>query len=168
MSADPAIPAEGDPLGPPRVPLRIEEVLAAATLGLVAVITFANVLTRYFSDFSFAFTEEFSICLMVMMTLFGASVAVVRDRHMRITFLINKLSPRWRLRAELFSMAAIALMFVILAVFGSQFAYDDYRFEVTSPALGLPQWLYTIWLPLLSVVVAGRAIGAMIRVARGR
>ena len=71
---------------PPRVPLKIEEVLAAATLGLVAVITFANVLTRYFSDISFAFTEEFSICLMVMMTLFGASVAVVRDRHMRITF----------------------------------------------------------------------------------
>ena len=68
----------------------------------------------------------------------------------------------------MFSMAAIALMFVILAVFGSQFAYDDYRFEVTSPALGLPQWLYTTWLPLLSVVVAGRAIGAMIRVARGR
>jgi TRAP-type C4-dicarboxylate transport system permease small subunit len=169
MSADPAMPVGGgDPVGVPRVPLKIEEVLAAATLGLVAVITFANVLTRYFSDISFAFTEEFSICLMVMMTLFGASVAVVRDRHMRITFLVNKLPPRWRRRAELFSMAAIALMFAILAVLGSQFAYDDYRFEVTSPALGLPQWLYTVWLPLLSVVVTGRAVGVMIRIAKKR
>lgn len=166
MSVDPSAPAESGPASPPRVPLKIEEVLAAASLGLVAVITFANVLTRYFSDISFAFTEEFSICLMVIMTLFGASVAVVRDRHMRITFLLNKLSPLWRWRAEMFSLAAIALMFAILAIFGWQFAYDDYRFEVTSPALGVPQWLYSLWLPLLSVVVAGRALGALIRLAR--
>lgn len=166
MSADPALPADGVSAPAPRVPLKIEEALAAGTLGLVAVITFANVLTRYFSDFSFAFTEEFSICLMVIMTLFGASVAVVRDRHMRITFLVNKLPPPWRRRAELFSMIAIALMFAILTVFGGQFAYDDYRFEVTSPALGVPQWLYTAWLPLLSMVVFGRAVGAMIRLAK--
>jgi len=170
MSVDPAMPAvPGSDRAPAtRVPVKIEEALAAATLGLVAVITFANVLTRYFSDFSFAFTEEFSICLMVMMTLFGASVAVVRDRHMRITFLLNKLPPPWRSRAEMFSMTAIAMMFAILTVFGSQFAYDDYRFEVTSPALDVPQWLYTVWLPLLSAVVTGRAVGALIRLARGR
>lgn len=166
MSGGPALPADNAPLASPRVPLKIEEVLAAVTMGLVALITFANVLTRYFSDFSFAFTEEFSICLMVIMTLFGASVAVVRDRHMRITFLVNKLPSAWRWRAELFSTAAIAAMFAILAVFGGQFAYDDYRFEVTSPALGVPQWLYTAWLPLLSLVVFGRAVGVLIRLVK--
>ncbi len=168
MSADPAPPVGGHLAPATRVPLKIEEALAAASLGLVAIITFANVLTRYFSDISFAFTEEFSICLMVMMTLFGASVAVVRDRHMRITFLVDKLPPPWRRRAELFSMAAIIAMFAVLAVFGGQFAYDDYRFDVTSPALGLPQWLYTAWLPLLSTGVALRAIGALMRIAKGR
>jgi TRAP-type C4-dicarboxylate transport system permease small subunit len=170
MSADPAMQlAPADKQAPaPRVPLKIEEILAAASLGAVAVITFANVLTRYFSDFSFAFTEEFSICLMVIMTLFGASVAAVRDRHMRITFLVNKFSPIWRRRAELFSLAATALMFAILVIFGSQFAYDDYRFEVTSPALGVPQWLYTVWLPVLSLVVTGRALGAIVRLVKRR
>jgi TRAP-type C4-dicarboxylate transport system permease small subunit len=171
MSVDPAMPVPpgGDRAEPAsRIPIKIEEALAAGTLGLVAVITFANVLTRYFSDFSFAFTEEFSICLMVMMTLFGASVAVVRDRHMRITFLLNKLPPPWRRRAEMFSMTAIAAMFAILTIFGSQFAYDDYRFEVTSPALDIPQWLYSMWLPLLSLVVTGRAVGALMRLARSK
>ena len=148
------------------VSLKIEEALAAATLGLIAVITLANVVVRYFTDASFAFTEEVSVCLMVMMTFFGAAVAVARDRHMRISFLADRLPPPWRRRAELFSTGAVILMFAILTVFGGQFAYDDYRFEVTSPALGLPQWIYTVWLPVLSAVVAARAAGRMLRVAR--
>jgi len=169
MSSEPLPPAAQPPAaGPkPRVPLKIEEALAAATLGVVALITLANVLVRYFTDFSFAFTEEISICLMVIMTFLGASVAVVRNHHMRITFLVDKLPPAWRRRAELFSLAAITLMFLILALYGTSFAYDDYRFEVSSPALGLPQWIYSAWLPLLSAAVAARAVGRLVRVARG-
>jgi TRAP-type C4-dicarboxylate transport system permease small subunit len=168
MSADP-LPDEASPGNrAPKswVPVRIEEFLAAITMGVVAIITFANVVTRYFTDVSFAFTEEYSIWLMVVMTFLGASVAVVRDRHMRITFLSNKLPPAWRRAAELLSMTAIAVMFGVLVVYGASTAYDDYRFEVTSPALGIPQWLYTVWMPLLSVVVVGRAIGRAVRIAR--
>lgn len=151
-----------------RVPLRLEEALAAASLGMIAIITLANVVVRYFTDASFAFTEEVSVCLMVMMTFFGASVAVARDRHMRISFLADRLPSPWRRRAELFSLGAVILMFGLLAVLGGQFAYDDYRFEVSSPALGAPQWIYTVWLPLLSAVVTARAIGRAVRVAGSR
>jgi TRAP-type C4-dicarboxylate transport system permease small subunit len=38
-------------------------------------------------------------------------------------------------------------------------AWDDYRYDVTSPALGVPQWLYSVWLPLLSVLVIVRIAG---------
>jgi TRAP-type C4-dicarboxylate transport system permease small subunit len=85
---------------------------------------------------------------------------------MRITFLVARLSPRWRRRADLLAQGAVALMFLILVVWGAQFAYDDYRFEVTSPALGLPQWIYSVWLPVLSLAVALRAIGAAVRLVR--
>jgi TRAP-type C4-dicarboxylate transport system permease small subunit len=37
-------------------------------------------------------------------------------------------------------------------------AWDDYRFDVTSPALGVPQWWYTVWLPLLSVLIVVRLL----------
>ncbi|WP_448207819.1 TRAP transporter small permease [Azospirillum sp. sgz302134] len=166
MSAerDPTAPA---PTARTRVPIRIEEFLAAAVMAVIALITFANVLARYFTDISLAFTEEYSIALMVILTLLGASVAVVKDRHMRITFLADKLPPRLRRGAELFAMLCMIVMFGILTVYGGQMAWDDYRFEVTSPALGVDQWLYTIWLPLLSVVVTLRAFGRLLRIARG-
>ena len=41
-------------------------------------------------------------------------------------------------------------MFALLAGLRHAQAWDDYRFEMTSPGLGVPQWLYTVWLPLLS------------------
>lgn len=43
---------------------------------------------------------------------------------------------------------------------------DDYRFEETTPGIGLPSWWYSIWLPIVSFGIALRAIGLMIR--RGR
>ncbi|CAO3440531.1 TRAP transporter small permease [Azospirillum endophyticum] len=154
------------PVPKPRVPLGIEEVLVAITMAVVALITFANVVVRYLTDVSFAFTEEYSIALMVIMTFLGASAAVVKDRHMRITFLTSKLSLANRRRAEIFAMACTAAMFALLVVYGAWATWDDYRFEVTSPALGLPQWIYTVWLPLLSAVVTLRALGRMVRIAR--
>jgi len=54
-------------------------------MALICLITFANVLVRYFTDESFAFTEEFSIFLMVFMTFVGASAAFVRNTHIRVT-----------------------------------------------------------------------------------
>ena len=52
--------------------------------------------------------------------------------------------------------AANVAMFALLAWSGYRMALDDFEFEVTSPGLGLPQWLYTAWLPLLSAVIVIR------------
>ncbi len=57
--------------------------------GLV-IITLLNVVTRYLTDDSFAWTEEFSVALMVVMTLAGASAVAFRDRHIRIEFFFNR------------------------------------------------------------------------------
>jgi TRAP-type C4-dicarboxylate transport system permease small subunit len=45
-------------------------------------------------------------------------------------------------------------------------AWDDYKFEVTSPSLGVPQWWYTIWLPVLAVVIVLRLLAVFWRGAK--
>lgn len=42
-------------------------------------------------------------------------------------------------------------MFALLAALRGPHGWDEYRFEVTSPGLGLPTWYYTVWLPILSL-----------------
>jgi TRAP-type C4-dicarboxylate transport system permease small subunit len=150
-----------------RVPLRIEEVLMAAAMAAMALITAANVVTRYLTDVSLAFTEEYSVALLVVLALLGTSYAMAGGRHIRIGVLLDHRSPKLRRRAEMVAMALVVLCFGLLAWYGFWLAYDEYRFEVLSNGLGNPNWWYTGWLPLLSLAVIGRAIGRIIRLSRG-
>lgn len=149
-----------------RVPVKIEETLAGITIGVLGLITFANVVVRYLTNFSFAFTEEFSVFLMVLVALFGGSSVMAKGGHLKIMFVVDRLSPGRRRVIGLMADAATAIMFLLLAIFGVRMAWDEYRFEVTSPGLGVPTWIYTVWLPLLSLAIFGRAIGVMIRAWR--
>ena len=70
-------------------PARIEEVLGVACMVVLVLLTLGNVLTRYLTDASFAWTEEISIFLIVVMTLAGAASIAARDGHIRIEFLYD-------------------------------------------------------------------------------
>lgn len=138
----------------------VERLLMAASMGGLCLLTMANVVVRYFTDISFAFTEEISVSLMVVMTLVGASHAFTTNHHIAIGFLVDR-GPALRAVARRLALAASLLMFGLLAWFGARMAWDDYRMEVTSPSLGIPQWLYTVWLPLLSAVIVARLVAAL-------
>lgn len=150
-----------------RVPLTLERVLLAAAMAAMALITAANVVTRYLSNISLGFTEEYSVVLMVVVALIGSALAMACGRHIRIGYFTDLLSPDNRRRAEMLAMLLTIVCFGLLAVFGAYLAWDEYRFEVLSNGLGNPQWLYTGVLPLLSLLVIGRAAGRLLRLARG-
>ena len=150
----------------PRVPIKIEEFFAAMAMALICCITFANVLVRYFTDVSFAFTEEFSIFLMVVLTFFGSAAAFARDNHIRMSFLVDRLPPRAAQGLETLVLILGALMFALLAWYGSFLFWDDWQYETTSPGIGIPQWIYTVWLPLLSAVIVLRIVGRLVRHVR--
>ena len=137
-----------------------ERALMAATMGLLCLITLANVLVRYFTDMSFAFTEEISISLMVIMTLIGAAHAFPTRHPLAIVVFAEHVSFLRRIAPRL-AAACSLIMFALLTFYGTRMAWDDYAFEVTSPSLGLPQWWYTIWLPLLSALIVVRLIGVL-------
>ena len=58
--------ADARPEDRPRVGTGVEEGIAAIAMALICVITFANVLVRYLTNVSFAFTEEVSVFLMAV------------------------------------------------------------------------------------------------------
>ena len=143
----------------------VERFLMAASMGILCLLTMANVLVRYFTDISFAFTEEISVALLVVMTLIGASHAFASNHHIAITFFVDR-KPALLGLARCFAAACSLLMFGLLAWYGVAMAWDDYNFEVTSPSLGVPQWWYTIWLPVLAVVIVLRLLAVLWRGAK--
>lgn len=151
-----------------RVPLTIEKVLAAAAMAALCLITFGNVVARYLTNYSFAFTEEYSIALMVVVAMLGAGIATACDRHIRITWFARLLPTVGARVAEIVATVSVVAMFVLLAVLSGRLVWDEYRFEVTSPSLGEPQWIYTLALPLFSVTIIARALGHLVRTLRAR
>ena len=60
----------------------------------------------------------------------------------------------------------VAALFFLIAALSVRVVWDDYRFDETSPGIGVPQWWYSIWLPIVSLAIMGRAVGLFVR--RGR
>jgi TRAP-type C4-dicarboxylate transport system permease small subunit len=117
------------------------------------------VVVRYLTNYSFAFTEEYSIALMVVVALLGTSIAAARNRHMRISWFVERMPRPLALGANFVAMLASAAMFSLLIGLGARLVWDEYRFEVLSPGLGEPQWIYTLMLPVFSVLALLRVIG---------
>ncbi|MFS8976150.1 TRAP transporter small permease [Cupriavidus necator] len=149
-----------------RVSPRIEDWLGVIVMVLLVGITFANVVVRYFTDESFAWTEEFSVFLMIVLALVAGSAAVARDRNIRIEFFFERGSAARQRRLAILSALGVAVMFIALAVLGARITWDEYTFGETSPGIGVPSWWYSIWLPVLSAGIALRALGLMVRNVR--
>lgn len=134
-----------------------EEVIGVACMAVLTLITLGNVVTRYFTDQSFAWTEEISVFLIVVMTLAGASSVAARDRHIRIEYFYDAGSPARRRAFRLLAAAATGLVFLALAVLFTVTVADEVRWAETSMGLGVPRWWFTIVVPPLCLAIAARA-----------
>jgi TRAP-type C4-dicarboxylate transport system permease small subunit len=162
-------PPDTDPSPSPEPrSLRLEDWLIVLTMAALALITFANVLVRYFTSASFAWTEEISVFLMIVLALVGGSAAVARQLHIRIEFFADGGSERRRRVLAEFGAVMVALLFGLITVLSVRVVWDDYRFEETSPGIGVPQWWYSVWLPVLCALTTARAVQVFVRLRRGR
>lgn len=143
--------------------LGLEDWLTVIVMAALALVTFANVLVRYFTNSSFAWTEEISVFLMIVLAMVGGSAAVARDRHIRIEYFSESGPARRRQRLAQLGALMVALLFATMAVLSVRVVWDDYRFEETSPGIGVPQWWYSVWLPVFSALITWRAIGLFLR-----
>ena len=96
------------------IPLAIEDWLTVIVMGLLALITIANVLVRYFTSQSFAWTEEFSVFLMIALALVAGSASVARNRQIRIEYFADN-GPLARQRAlARFGSIMVFLLFALV------------------------------------------------------
>ncbi|MEN0088567.1 MAG: TRAP transporter small permease [Pseudomonadota bacterium] len=94
---------------------RIEEELIALILGIMVLLTFANVVARYVFNSNIFYALELTVFLFAWLVLLGASYAVKKTAHLGVDAIINALSKPARHRIGLFSAAiCIAYSFLLL------------------------------------------------------
>lgn len=97
---------------------RAEETLIAALLGLMTVITFANVIARYIFNTNILWALETTVFLFAWLVLLGASHAVKTRSHLGVDAVINAVGPGPRRILALIS-AMICIVFAFLLFKGA-------------------------------------------------
>ena len=146
----------------------LEEVLGAGLLALMAGLAFANVLTRYLFHLSLAYTEELEVNSLVWLTLVGASSAFRKRRHLRMVFFRERLPLPLKNLLDLIMAGLGMALFSLLGYLGYQQLLDERLLEITSEALGLPQWLYTVAIPVGCALVVLRILLTVVTDIRDR
>lgn len=95
-----------------------EETLIAILLGIMVLITFANVIARYAFNSNILWAVEVSVFLFAWMVLLGASYGVKKKFHIGVDILVNYVPVRVRKMLTLVALAA-CLVFCVLMVKGA-------------------------------------------------
>ncbi len=101
-----------------RVVNEIEETLIAVLLGLMTLVTFANVVARYGFNSNILWALEITVFMFGWLVLLGASYAVKTHSHLGVDALINTVRPGTRRILGLISVAA-CIVFSFLLLKGS-------------------------------------------------
>ncbi|MFS4580190.1 TRAP transporter small permease [Phaeobacter sp. C3_T13_0] len=106
--------------GPTGLINTLEETLIALLLGLMALITFANVVARFVFNSNILWALELTVFLFAWLVLLGASYAVKVHAHLGVDAILNMLSPPARRLVGLVSVGC-CVVFSLLLLKG---AYD--------------------------------------------
>ena len=101
-----------------RIGDQIEESLIAILLGLMTLITFANVIARYVFNDNILWAVEATVFLFAWLVLLGMSYGVKKSLHLGIDLLVAAMAPKAR---KIFGLLAVVacLAFSLLLLKGS-------------------------------------------------
>lgn len=94
---------------------RLEETIIAAILGIMTIVTFANVVARYVFNSNILWALELTVFLFAWLALLGACYAVKKGAHLGVDALIDILpAPVRRVLALISIGVCIAFAFLLL------------------------------------------------------
>ncbi len=97
---------------------QIEETLIAVILGLMTLVTFANVIARYVFNANILWALETTVFLFAWLVLIGASYCVKTRAHLGVDVVLNMVSHSTRRILAIVAVAA-CLAFSLLLMIGS-------------------------------------------------
>jgi C4-dicarboxylate transporter DctQ subunit len=141
----------------------LEHTLLILSASTMCIIAFANVVSRYLLGNSFAFTEEITINLFVLLTFVGASVGVKNNSHLGFTLLFDRAALPLKKVLCLFTGLVVVLVFVLLAYYGMAMVQFQMVTGQTTPSLGWQQWVFTLGFPIGCLLCVIRALEATMK-----
>jgi TRAP-type mannitol/chloroaromatic compound transport system permease small subunit len=133
---------------------------------LMTVNIFYDVVMRYFFHNSSVAMQEMEWHLFSIVILFGVSVALMEEGHVRVDFLYDRFSQRKKAVINIIGTVFFLLPLACLIFFGSfEFVMDSYGMnEISENPGGLPyRWVIKGMIPLAFGILIFNAVGYTVK-----
>jgi len=141
----------------------LEEAAGVILLFFMCLLAFVNVITRYFINYSFAFTEEIEVACLVWVSMLGASQGFKLGIHLGFELIALRFPKVGK--KILFPCASLLAIFSIsVLIYYSYFQMkEEILLKITTEALSIPQWIYTLAIPVGGILMIVRIIEVMVK-----
>ena len=146
--------------------LSMEEYIIGAIMIVMFLVTVSNVFCRFVINVSFAFTEEATTYLFACLCFIGASIACLHGANMGMEAIVMHLPAKAQKFFVWFGTAFSIALYGLLAVQGVQLVFAQLRSGLATPSLGVPNWIYSLAVPLGGVLYIIRAVQYVLRCCR--
>lgn len=130
------------------------EILAETALAVLLVLVAHEVFRRYVLNSPTQYSVELSEYLLVMLTFFSIGWVLRERRHVRVLFVVDRLSPRWRIVADLVSHLLLLTFCAVVVWYGAAMAVTALAGDSRSSSLiAFPMWIPYSFIPLGALVL---------------
>lgn len=127
---------------------KIEAVLLAVGVLLMAANTIANVVGRFVFQNSLFFSEELNRILIIMITFAGISYAARHGRHIRMSAIYDAMPPRMRKLLMIVITLVTAVFMFGLCWYALTYLMTQAGRGRVLPSLQIPVWVTLVWVPV--------------------
>lgn len=111
------------------------------------LLTFTNVICRYFLSASISFTEEITCAAFVLLCMLGTAIAAKYQGHLGLSVITERLGEKRRLTLAAASNALGVVFSLILMKTGVEMALLEHKLQQITMALQWPEWIYGSFIP---------------------
>ena len=142
---------------------KIEEILAAACLIVMTILTFANVVARYLFSASFSFSEEITTYLFVLLSMLGTAIAAKRRAHLGLSIVTDAVGPKAEKVLKIIGYFVAVLFTGAIFYYGILMVRNQRILGQVTAGMQWPEWIYGMTVPLGAGILLVRYILGLIR-----
>ncbi len=141
----------------------IDEHISVLLMGVMLLITFANVIARYVFSASLSFTEEFTTAILVLVSMLGAAIAAKRGAHLGLELFTGMMPEKIRRWVAFGGNIICAVFGIIVGYYGIFMVITEYKLKQLTIAMQWPQWIYGTFIPIGALAIVIRFLQAAFR-----
>jgi len=137
--------------------------VGALAFGVLPVIVTYDVIARYVFNAPTLWANEIAVYLVQAIVFLPMGLLVTDNTHVRVTLLMDRLSPAMQARLHRFSLVMIALFATFIVWLGWAYTAHAWKQGQLSPTLlAVPLWIPNALIPLGGLLLLVSALGALL------